>query len=301
MRFMQRKVNRVGPNTLTVSLPAKWAKAHGIKKGDELELEEDGSRIHLSLKKNDRKKIALNINDAQFLRRYITSYYRRGFDEIELLCNQDIADQIRNTLIDSCLGYELIEQRKGSYLIKNISSELESEFDSLFKKVFLSTKLMFSDFCIAAGARRFDNLVQIAKIEQYNDKLIYFLERILSKKGYGSNFQLLEKKNTLVNLEHIADECRFLCTYVAENKIGVSEELLKFAKTIFLFFEKVFSLYFMQTKSAEFFASLRMTEDAIKREMLSLQNFQSKSKQAILTDKLFNIHNYLHHISELIF
>ena len=41
---MKRKVNLVGQNTLTVSLPTKWAQEHGIKKGIEVELLEDKDR-----------------------------------------------------------------------------------------------------------------------------------------------------------------------------------------------------------------------------------------------------------------
>ena len=33
---MKRKVNRVGQNTLTVSLPSKWARKYNIKAGDEI-------------------------------------------------------------------------------------------------------------------------------------------------------------------------------------------------------------------------------------------------------------------------
>ena len=35
---MKRKVNLVGQNTLTVSLPTKWARDNGIKKGDEINI-----------------------------------------------------------------------------------------------------------------------------------------------------------------------------------------------------------------------------------------------------------------------
>ena len=47
---MKRKINRVGPNTLTVSLPSKWAKRYGLRKGDEINLEEqtNGTEYRLS-------------------------------------------------------------------------------------------------------------------------------------------------------------------------------------------------------------------------------------------------------------
>ena len=45
---MKRKVNRVGQNTLTVSLPSKWVKENDVKQGDELEIIEEHNKILLS-------------------------------------------------------------------------------------------------------------------------------------------------------------------------------------------------------------------------------------------------------------
>jgi len=42
---MKRKVSQIGPATLMVSLPSKWAKQFGVKKGSELEIEEKGNKL----------------------------------------------------------------------------------------------------------------------------------------------------------------------------------------------------------------------------------------------------------------
>ncbi|MDP7323990.1 MAG: AbrB/MazE/SpoVT family DNA-binding domain-containing protein [Candidatus Woesearchaeota archaeon] len=56
---MKRKVNLVGINTLTVSLPSKWVKEHNIRKGDELEMrsENDSLIIGGSYKTQKKKRL----------------------------------------------------------------------------------------------------------------------------------------------------------------------------------------------------------------------------------------------------
>ena len=48
---MKRKINLVGQNTLTVSLPTKWAKRYNLKKGDEVEVSEEEKNIQLIQKR----------------------------------------------------------------------------------------------------------------------------------------------------------------------------------------------------------------------------------------------------------
>ena len=86
---MKRKVVQQGPSTLMVSLPAKWAKRLGIKKGDEINI--DYSTVFLKgweMKctcgsKNCRKVIhtfdKLPLTVQERLKKYVTSYVRKNF------------------------------------------------------------------------------------------------------------------------------------------------------------------------------------------------------------------------------
>ena len=60
---MKRKLVQQGAATMMVSLPSKWIKKFGLKKGDEIDLEEKGSIINIypELKK-ERNKIIIEIN-----------------------------------------------------------------------------------------------------------------------------------------------------------------------------------------------------------------------------------------------
>ena len=45
---MKRKVIQIADSTQLISLPRKWALKYGIKKGDELDVEEQGSNVLVS-------------------------------------------------------------------------------------------------------------------------------------------------------------------------------------------------------------------------------------------------------------
>ena len=51
---MRRKVIKQGPSTLMVSLPSKWVKNKNIKRGDEINLFEQGEDIIISLEKKEQ-------------------------------------------------------------------------------------------------------------------------------------------------------------------------------------------------------------------------------------------------------
>ena len=47
----KRKVSLIGPSTLMVSLPSKWVKEFGVKKGDEINITENGPNLLLESQK----------------------------------------------------------------------------------------------------------------------------------------------------------------------------------------------------------------------------------------------------------
>ena len=59
---MKRKVIQIANSTQLISLPRKWSLQFGIKKGDELEVEEKGSQIIVSTEKGVKnKKIKITV------------------------------------------------------------------------------------------------------------------------------------------------------------------------------------------------------------------------------------------------
>ena len=85
---MGRKVILHGPSTLTISIPAKWAKQHGIKKGDDLTVEEEGRFLYVypgktsPLVRRTRADFS-NLSDAG-IRSIMAMLHKSGYDEIEI-------------------------------------------------------------------------------------------------------------------------------------------------------------------------------------------------------------------------
>jgi phosphate uptake regulator len=82
---VKRKIIKQGNNTLTITLPAKWAQSFGLQPGNEIELLEQGNSLLLVAGSNNQKnRIELDISNLPnpIIWRYLLSAYRSGFDEI---------------------------------------------------------------------------------------------------------------------------------------------------------------------------------------------------------------------------
>jgi len=113
-----RKLQRIGGNTLYVSLPKRWANRMRLKQGDKVTLipQPDGSMsIYPTAKQERSKEIILQIsakNSRQSLKRGITAAYVDGFDTINLKAEERLVEEqqdIIREIIDHLFGLEVIE------------------------------------------------------------------------------------------------------------------------------------------------------------------------------------------------
>ena len=86
MVLIKRRVIQIANSTQLISLPRKWSLKYGVKKGDELEIEENGSKLTVSTEKVFQvEKIELSIDDLDpMILRSVTALYKRGVDEIKI-------------------------------------------------------------------------------------------------------------------------------------------------------------------------------------------------------------------------
>ncbi len=113
-----RKLQRIGGNTLYVSLPKHWVNRTNLKQGDKVRLssQSDGSvRISPAVKQEKPREIALTTkpkDSGQSLRRAIIAAYVDGFEIIKVRSEERLTDEqqdiIRKT-IDRLFALELVE------------------------------------------------------------------------------------------------------------------------------------------------------------------------------------------------
>src|SRR3989338_9117946 len=82
---MKRKIVKLGPSTLVVSLPSKWIKRQELKAGDEIEVDDKDSQLVLN-GKGEKKKTEATIDlhglNESAIRTLVTNTYRLGYDKV---------------------------------------------------------------------------------------------------------------------------------------------------------------------------------------------------------------------------
>ena len=242
---MRRKVNKIGPATLMVSLPAKWVKEHNIKKGDEIEISESEGKLIVGgegeeqLKKTiiDLNKIP-NVVDASdnFYRRLFSNAYKRGYDEIEVIFPDKnvfykIAEATKNLM-----GYEIFDQTDKKCIIKSLANERFEEFERLVRKSFLivnqAADITYQDI----KTLNLENRENIQNMRSNVQKLTDFCRRLINKRYFKNSELATYYYIILMRLIFIMVKFDYIYDYLEK------EQLKKLNKETVDFFKKTVDL-----------------------------------------------------------
>ena len=239
---MKRKVIQIADSTVLVSIPSKWAKKYGLKKGDSVDVEEEHSKITITAEniKKQTKKTIVDAKDLEerTLRWVLASTHRSGYDEIEILYNNNktlktIEDMIKNVM----LGFIIINQEENKVTLKPMAIESINEFDQTLRRIFLVT-LSLADNVL--GNLKNQKEEDIITLEKTNNQLTNFCERLLNMGAYDYN------KTTFLyvicwNLEKIADEYKYIFQL---GDIKVSSEILRLFQEVNDIFKEVYNAFY---------------------------------------------------------
>jgi phosphate uptake regulator len=178
---MKRKVIQQGPSTLMVSLPSKWAREIGIRRGDEINVDLLNNQLVVSTERRQKgKKATLHLKKKEdYLDRMLMSRYREGYDEVHIAYDDpETIELIRETL-KYLLGFEIVEQTAKSCLIKNVSEGSNEDYPAMFRRMF-QVMLTMGESCleyVKTGNRKslkiaIDLRETLIKLEQFNLRLI---------------------------------------------------------------------------------------------------------------------------------
>jgi len=295
---MRRKVIQIADSTQLVSLPRKWAKKHEIKKGNELDVEEQGNKIIIQAGpiKPAFKQIELDFtNLAPLMKRALHGLYKIGYDTIILNYNNPkLIDKIQKNMRDETLGYEIVEQKPTSCVIKTVAGGFESEFDGMLRRTFLMLKSMFESIENAICNEDFSQVNSIIFLETANNKYTGFCRRIINKQGLPNNEISNIVYCAIEELEKIADECKYLCIYLAKQKNmkKIPKKVKKLYSELLKLYGDCYTLYytFNLKKSLETFAKRKYLINKI-NTLFEAPNVKSKLAHHLLTitQKIANI------------
>lgn len=227
---MKRKVIQIADSTVLVSIPIKWAKKYGLKKGDSVDVEEENNKITITAERTQKqaKKITIDARDLEerTLRWAMASIHRSGYDEIEVVYNDNrtlkiIEDLIKNLM----LGFIVADQEENKLILKPMAAELEVGLDQALRRAFLVTLSLADN---ALHNIEINNRQEFISLEKTNNQLTNFCERLLNAGVYSYS------KATFLyvvcwNLEKIADEYKYI---IQLENIKVNSSIIKLFKEV---------------------------------------------------------------------
>ncbi len=200
---MKRKIIQIANSTQLVSLPRKWCLANNIKKGDEIDVDEQGAQVIVS---SEKKKVPTFIElditglDRTSLFYVIRALYKKGYDEIKVKFDKPTTKHFRKnkelnmiTLIHEeatrLPGMEVIQQKENFCLLKAISDAQSSELQVILKRIFNLFMDAYSD--LIEGAKK-KNRTLLETIREKHDTITKFI----------SHSQRLLNKNVTINKDN---------------------------------------------------------------------------------------------------
>ncbi len=270
MAVAKRKAIQLAGKTLVISLPSKWARKMGIRKGDELEVEEKGNGLAVTAHKEtvvekatlDAKKL-----DTHALRWALSSLHKSGYDEIEVMYeNPETAKVIHETLKDLFTGFAVTEQSRNRCVLRSIAKELETEFDGVLRRAFLVTLSLGESLAEYLESNKTDQLPDLLALEKTNNQLTNFCERILIKKGYKEYRKTCFVYVIVWNLEKICDNYKYIINYMKDKNADVKKETSKMLERATGLLRAYYEIYykFDSTKLVEALSEKkRLEEDLI--------------------------------------
>ena len=288
---IKRKVVLHGPSTLTISLPTKWIKKHGVKKGDELEVEEFDKILKVS---TDREyspvrsiKVDLNNLSEDAIKSILAVLHKSGYDEIEVdFKDANTLKIIQERISSMLIGYEIIEQGNKRCIIKSISSNEEQEFNNVLRRTFLVSLSLANNSLDVIKSGKFDKLDEVLILEQTNNRLTNFCHRILNKK-ISMNEKTIYYYTIIWILESICDDYKHIINFIkTNNKMKTSSKLVDLYKRTNSLFDSYYNLFYKYTN--EGMDRLRMEHKSLSQELVNAINAKDE-KGAAFFIYLYNI------------
>lgn len=268
---MKRKLIQMAGKTMVVSLPSSWVKKYGLKKGEEIDLEEKGRNIIIGIGSKQEKEgeeITIHIPSPDvFMERSLHIWYRAGYDKIVVTFeDKNVLRKVRDT-VKKLLGFEIIKETDKNCTIKSVVTGMEEEFDNILRRIFLSLLTMAKESLENIRIQNYENLRDVLVAEENNNVQCFFCERLLNKRGYKEQEKTASIYCMVWTLEQIADEYKKIANQFigTKNKINIDK--------------KTFELYSGTTKNLETIYHLfyKRTLKELKQHKIDLENLKKET------------------------
>ena len=185
----------------------------------ELDVQEQGSSIMVktdSTLESRTKVLDVTGMDRSTIILYLRSAYRKGYDSIEVIYNDQVSKHLRtgkqkkissiiHEEISRLVGVEVIQQKENSCLVKSISEASSKDFNNILRRIFILLNDAFEDVIKGVST---GNAALLETLEERHDNITKFISyslRLLNKKGYEVMGDITSFYHVVSSLEEIID------------------------------------------------------------------------------------------------
>ncbi len=319
---MKRKIIKQGHNTLTMTLPSKWAREFNLKAGDEINLQERDNGLYLSTeKKGEKLKAEIDISGFSIptIWKYFMSVYRQGYDEILVKFNPTskydspykfftrhaidmkydtaklTAFETVQLITNRFVGLEIVEHHQEYCLIKDMGEITPKEFETSLRRVFLLIQQMGEEMVEAIKKNNTKILYHTHDIDINVDKFHDYCVRVLHKTGFKDSKQTSLISTALYILEMLGDEIKHIAHHLIKDMEGKKlDNLLELAERVLKQFNSYYDLYYNFDKKK--LLNLSQTDMEIHSYLPRL--YKKKGKKSQLTDEELEIFYHMRIITK---
>lgn len=267
---MKRKIIKQGHNTLTMTLPAEWAKRFNLEAGKEIDLDEKDNGLFISTERNSKHRVAefdITSMDVPTIWKYFMAVYREGYDEVKIKFNPQISmehaykfytsyklDKLYNkknekrpiaevlqAFVNRFVGFEIVEQGKDYVLVREMGEMSGKEFENSLRRVFLIIEQMVEETFDAIKNNDLKLLTHMHDLDINLDKFQDYCIRVLNRTGNKDGKKTSLFFTTLYLLEMAGDEFKNIAFHLLRD--GKSMDLKKLEKMAILLKEQYASFY----------------------------------------------------------
>jgi len=243
-----RKVQRLGPSTLAMTLPAEWAGEHGVKKGDEVSIRMGGKGTLTVMPQSTQTgeseaTIHAEHLDAESVERAIVAQYVLGRRIIYVESEDTLDNQTINAVYSAeaqLMGLGVVEETPNRIAIRCSVDPADFTLDNLLERLENTGSTMRGE-AVKALARGDPDLAQRAlNRERQANKIFVLMLRLIftayqnptsaSAVGVASTFPLIGYRTIAKNLELTADNAQDIAETVLEsegNALSVDQSVIR--------------------------------------------------------------------------
>ena len=230
-----RKVQRLGPSTLAMTLPAEWAKEHNVDKGDEVSLRMGGKGTLTVLPESASQEdssatIRADNLDADSLERAIVAQYVLGRRVIHIQKDDGALESEHINAVyqaeTQLMGLGVIEETPDRIAIRCSVDPEDFTLDNLLERLENTGSTMRGEAIKALAHGNTDLAERALNRERQANKIFVLLLRLIFTAyqnpnlaravGLESGFPLIGYRSVAKNLELTADNAEDIATIVAD-------------------------------------------------------------------------------------